>query len=57
MQRKTASKTISTEYLKNTEKGFPKQIFWKKVAGPELDPIQMYDIVYDEYDLKIRTAF
>lgn len=29
-------------------------IRWKIVAGGELHPIQMYDLIYDEYDCKIR---
>jgi len=32
----------------------PIKISWKVVAGGELHPIQMYDIVFDEYDFRIR---
>jgi len=31
-----------------------KRIFWVKIAGPRLPPIQSYDVVFDEKDLKIR---
>lgn len=32
----------------------PSRINWVIVAGPELEPIQMYDIVFDDHDYKIR---
>lgn len=33
----------------------PVRIFWKIVAGPcNLHPINLYDLVFDDYDLKIR---
>lgn len=32
----------------------PYRINWKIVAGPGLNPIQLYDIVYDQEDFKIR---
>lgn len=38
------------DYLLNK----PKRINWKIVAGEELSKIQMYDLVFDDYDLKIR---
>ena len=38
------------DYLYNK----PKIIVWRVVVGPELDYCQMHDIVYDEYDYKIR---
>lgn len=42
------------DYIKNTEEGYPYILNWTKVVGPELHPIQMYDIIYDERDLKLR---
>ena len=42
------------DYIKHAEKPFPRKIFWKHIAGPKLTEIQKYDIVYDNYDLKIR---
>jgi len=41
---------IDLNYLYNK----PKVISWKRVAGPELNYCQMHDLVYDEYDYKIR---
>ena len=38
------------QYLYNK----PKIIVWKRVVGPELDYCQMHDLVFDEYDYKIR---
>lgn len=40
------------DYLKNK----PSRIRWKVVAGDryDLDYYQGYDLIYDEYDLKIR---
>lgn len=32
----------------------PRKIKWKIVAGPEVHPIQMYDIVFDQLDYKQR---
>ena len=37
-------------YIYNT----PKTIRWRVIAGGELSEIQSYDLVYDNYDLKIR---
>jgi hypothetical protein len=31
-----------------------KRVYWKLVAGPKLDDCQMSDLVYDDYDKKIR---
>lgn len=43
---------------KNTDLDYlyqkPKIIAWKVVAGPELNYCQMHDVVFDEYDYKIR---
>lgn len=41
---------VVTNYLLNK----PKKINWKVIAGPELSAIQQYDLVFDDYDLKIR---
>jgi len=44
-------------YHKNPEKGYPKTIWWKIVSGPpgeRLSILQEYDLVFDEYDYKIR---
>lgn len=41
---------MSLDYLFNQ----PTRINWKIVAGGDLHPIQMYDLVFDEYDYKIR---
>lgn len=40
------------DYLTNK----PKRLKWKIVAGNEygLDYYQTYDLIYDDYDLKIR---
>lgn len=38
------------DYLKNK----PKRINWVVFAGEELHPLQMYDLVFDEVDMKIR---
>jgi hypothetical protein len=38
------------DYLYNK----PKIIYWEVVAGPSLHPLQMYDVIYDSHDLKIR---
>ena len=38
------------DYLKNK----PIRIYWKVVAGGELTPIQRYDVIFDENDLKKR---
>ena len=34
----------------------PKTIWWKVIApeGARIPPIQRYDLIYDDYDLKIR---
>jgi hypothetical protein len=33
----------------------PKRIFWEKIAGDRyLEPTERYDVVFDDYDLKIR---
>lgn len=32
----------------------PQRINWQIVAGPEVHSIQMHDVVYDDYDFKIR---
>lgn len=37
-------------YLQNK----PKIINWEIIAGPDLHPLQMYDVVYDKVDMKIR---
>lgn len=36
--------------------GKPKKIKWKVIAGDEysLDYYQTYDLIFDDYDLKIR---
>lgn len=41
---------MNLDYLKEK----PKVIRWEVVAGPELGFIQTYDVVYDEYDYRIR---
>lgn len=38
------------DYLNNP----PKRIDYHIIAGPPVHPIQRYDLVYDDYDLKIR---
>lgn len=44
-----------THYWKYPEEGFPRMIWWKVVAGDfKLTPIMDHDIVFDNYDLKIR---
>lgn len=47
----------NADYLKYTEKGYPKKIWWKIIAGPpdfRLSILQEYDLIFDEYDYKIR---
>lgn len=44
------SPKLTLDYMNET----PKKITWRIVAGGELEDIQMYDIVFDEYDYKIR---
>ncbi len=46
---------------KNVPKGLnylktkPRRIHWEVIAGnPYLSPTERYDVVYDDYDLKIR---
>lgn len=39
-------------YIKNVEKGYPKTVYWKVVAGKNLSWIQSYDLLYDEKDIK-----
>ena len=34
----------------------PRKIHWKVVAGPPLENIQMYDLVYDRHDFQIRNV-
>jgi len=44
--------------LPNRFKGYlenkPKYVDWKVVAGGKISSIQTYDVVFDDYDLKIR---
>jgi hypothetical protein len=49
MARKTKI-PASLEYLQNK----PKYINWKVIAGPKLHFLQMYDVIFDDIDLKIR---
>lgn len=42
--------TPSLDYLQNK----PKIINWEIIAGGGLHPLQMYDVVYDKVDMKIR---
>lgn len=47
----------SYDYWRYPEKGYPRKIWWDIVAGPpgyRLDIIQEYDLIFDEYDYKIR---
>ncbi len=43
-------KSLESDYLYN----IPKIIVWKRIVGPELDYCQMHDVVFDQYDYKIR---
>jgi hypothetical protein len=43
-------RSLELMYLYNT----PRKIYWKVIAGPTPDPIQMYDVVFDKHDYKIR---
>lgn len=38
------------EYLENK----PKRVNYQKLRGPDLHPLQLYDLVYDDKDLRIR---
>ncbi len=40
----------SMNYLGNK----PRIVNWKVIAGGELSAIQKYDVIFDDYDLKIR---
>ncbi len=41
---------LDMNYLLNK----PKKIGWKVIAGGKLSQIQRYDLIFDDYDLKIR---
>jgi hypothetical protein len=42
-------------YWKFPQKPFPYNIYWKVIAGNRrLDVLEDHDLVFDEYDLKIR---
>lgn len=43
-------KDTSLDYLNNK----PKIISWRHLIGPELEYCQMHDVVFDEYDYRIR---
>lgn len=50
-KRKMAYKPkMNLEYLNNK----PVRIYWDVVAGGKLSEIQMSDLVYDDFDCKIR---
>lgn len=49
MQKKPKIK-VNLDYLHNP----PKKIYWEVVAGYRPSEIQMYDIVFDDIDYKIR---
>lgn len=42
------------DYIKNCEKGYPKRLYWKVIAGPPLTFAQQQDLIFDERDYKIR---
>lgn len=51
--RKNVERDLSLRYLYLK----PQRLNWYVVAGPpgaELSPLQAYDLIYDEKDLKIR---
>lgn len=53
MKAKIPLKHANLAYLQNK----PKYLRWKVVAGPPdycLDYLQTYDLIFDDYDLKIR---
>lgn len=50
LNRKNASIKPNLDYLSLK----PKRINWQAIAGPKAHPIQLYDLVYDEVDFKIR---
>ena len=44
-----------TNYWKYPKEGFPKTIYYKIIAGNRrLSILEETDIIFDEYDLKIR---
>lgn len=47
---KNTRKTDPLAYLQNK----PIRVYWKVVAGGELTYLQQSDLIFDEYDLKIR---
>lgn len=56
LRRKRA---VDVDYWKYPEKGYPKKIWWKVVAGPpnfKLSILQEYDLIFDETDYKIRKV-
>lgn len=53
------SKTVNNKnynYWKETEKPYPKTIWWDVVAPKDfvLSMLQDHDVVFDDYDMKIR---
>ena len=54
-----AYKTINNKklgYWKEPQKPYPKKIWWEVIAprGAKLSILQEYDVVFDDYDMKIR---
>lgn len=44
------------DYWKNPEKPYPKNIYWEVIApkGERLNVLMDHDVVFDDYDMKIR---
>lgn len=48
---------IDYEYWKHPPKGYPYKVWWDIIAGPpgyQLSILQEYDIIFDQYDERIR---
>lgn len=50
MKKMKKNRHLNLDYLRNQ----PKTIYWRVIAGSGLSDIQSYDLVFDDYDLKIR---
>lgn len=49
------NRRLNVDYWKEPEEGYPKTIYWKVIAGNRrLSVLEDHDIVFDDYDLKIR---
>lgn len=56
MRKNTINSPLWSDYLRYPKEGFPRKIYWEVIAGDRstVSRIQMYDVVFDEKDLKTR---